>query len=262
MADWLSLKEVSKKTGIPESTLRTWKSLSYITTSTIDNVVMIDYDHLSRFLKQNQVKGLDDEYLKELIKEKELEREVILSHYDDELFLLKTYGLYQPLFDVIIKELGALMTDDKQRELFLAISSGELILRVAERHQMTYAQAIEEYKSILKNLGENTERIAAYRKQTLKRFFAKFNETDPTRVKVQQLFNSRACGILKNEAEIETVRELLEYTSKHGWEKLNDLKGMGEITYQHIIERLCLTHFITNVDEKIRLSPEIATLMI
>ena len=49
MADWLTLKQLSEKRGIPENTLRYWKSLNYIASSTIDNVVMLDDNSVTRF---------------------------------------------------------------------------------------------------------------------------------------------------------------------------------------------------------------------
>lgn len=262
MANWLSLKEVSKKRGIAESTLRSWKILEYIETSTIDNVVMIDDDSLVRLLNTHKTKGLSDEYLKELIKEKEHEREVILSRYGDQLFLLKTQELYQPLFRIIIQELGALITDDMQRELFLSISSGETISRIAIRHNITYAQTVKEYSSILENLGANTERIATFRKQRMAQLFGRFNVSDPTSIPISLICNVRACNILHAEKKIKTVRELLNYANKNGWSSLKKLRGMGVTTYNEIIDALCNTHFITKEDEEIKLSPEVAVLLI
>lgn len=262
MANWLSLKEISEKRGIAESTLRSWKILGYIETSTIDNVVMIDDDSLIRFLNTHKTKGLSDEYLKELIKEKEREREVILSRYGDQLFLLKTQELYQPLFRILIKELGALIMDDMQRELFLSISSGEMISRVAVRHRITYAQAVKEYSSILENLSANTERIATYRKQRMTQLFGRFNVSDPTSIPISLICNTRACNILHVEGKIETVRELLHYANKNGWSSLKKLRGMGATTYNELIDTLCNTHFITKEDREIKLSPEIAALLI
>lgn len=262
MANWLSLKQLSEKRGIAESTLRGWKSLGYIETSTIDNVVMIDDESLTRFLNTYQTSSLNEEYLKELIKEKEREREVILSYYDDTLFLLKTHELYQPLFHILIKELGALITDAAQRELFLSISSGELISRVAVRHGITYSQAVKKYSSILKSLSGNTERIATYRRQRMTQLFGKYNTPDPTSISLSLICNTRACKILQDKEKIETVRELLQYTSKNGWSSLKQLRGMGNTTYNHIIDSLCKANFIVKEKEEVKLSPEISTLLI
>ena len=137
MANWLTLKQLSEKYDVAESILRGWANLGYITSSRIDNIMMLDDESLTRYLDAHQAKGLSEGYLEEIIKEKELEREIVLSCLDDELFLLKTQKLYQPLFHILIEELGRLITDDSQQELFLTISTGEPISRVAARHRIT-----------------------------------------------------------------------------------------------------------------------------
>ena len=172
MSKWLTLQQLSEKRGINETTLRYWKSSGYIKSSTIDNVVMLDDESVSHFLDAHQTKELDEDCLKKIIQEKELEREIMLAHLEDELFLMKTQKLYQPLFHILIEELSALIIDNCQREIFLAISTGEPIARVAARHQMTYAQAAETYNVILDKLGENTQRIATLRQRTMELLFS------------------------------------------------------------------------------------------
>lgn len=98
MANWLSIKFLSEKYGISEAILRGWKTLGYITSSTIDNVVLLDEHSLSHFLDLHKTKGLDEDSLSKLIKEKEWEREMILARMDDELFVLKTQSLYRHFF--------------------------------------------------------------------------------------------------------------------------------------------------------------------
>ena len=155
MSNWLTLKRLSEKYGVSESTLRVWKCLGYVTSSVIENVVMLDEESVIHFWEMRKTKGLNEEYLEKLIKEKEWERDILLSKLDDELFLLRTSELHQPLFHVIIQELGQLITNDREREIFLAISSGKPISWVAANRGMTYAQAVETYSSILRRLGEN-----------------------------------------------------------------------------------------------------------
>ncbi|MEB3374020.1 hypothetical protein SFC43_14470 [Bacteroides sp. CR5/BHMF/2] len=50
-----------------------------------------------------------------------------------------------------MQELGQLITNDTQREIFPAISTGEPISRVAVRQNMTYQETMEAYSNILKN---------------------------------------------------------------------------------------------------------------
>ena len=79
MANWLTIKQLSEKRDIAESTLRNWINLGYITSSTIDNVIMLDDDSLISYLDTHQTKGLNKESPEKLIKEKKMECEIILS---------------------------------------------------------------------------------------------------------------------------------------------------------------------------------------
>lgn len=262
MSKWLTLQQLSEKRGINETTLRYWKSSGYIKSSTIDNVVMLDDESVSHFLDAHQTKELDEDCLKKLIQEKELEREIMLAHLEDELFLMKTQKLYQPLFHILIEELSALIIDNCQREIFLAISTGEPIARVAARHQMTYAQAVETYNVILDKLGENTQRIATLRQRTMELLFSRFDTTNPTNTRISDIFETHANSVLATVANISTVSELLKYASEHGWDSIRKLRGMGTVTYSRMIEMLSNTHFIiVHEDGSIEISPEIATLL-
>lgn len=261
MAHWKTIKQVSEKYGIAETTLRGWTKLGYITHSIINDVVMLDDESMTRHLDTHQIKGLSDDSLNKLIKEKEWEREVILSRFDDELFLLKTQKLYEPLFHILIEELGQLITDNEQRDIFLSISSGEPISRVAARHQMTYDEVVAKYSSILDKLGRNSERIATLRTQAMASF-SKYETDNPLEIHLSRFINDRACNIL-HKMEIDTVYQLLQHTSKYGWPSLKRLDGMGAITYNEIINSLYNANFIIiNKDKTITLSPEIATLVL
>lgn len=263
MSNWLTLKRLSEKYGVSESTLRVWKCLGYVTSSVIENVVMLDEESVIHFWEMRKTKGLNEEYLEKLIKEKEWERDILLSKLADELFLLRTSELHQPLFHVIIQELGQLITNDREREIFLAISSGKPISWVAANRGMTYAQAVETYSSILRRLGENPGRIATFRKRVMDLMFGKYDTEDPTNIPLYNLVDTRAHSILYGEAGMETVRELLQYTSRNGWNSLKRLRGMGSMTYHHIINTLSNAHFIViGEDGSIALSPEIAALVL
>lgn len=65
------------------------------------------------------------------------------------------------------------------------------------------------------------------------------------------------------QANINTVRDLLKYTSKKGWQSLKRLHGIGNIAYAQIIkELLCANFIIADKDGNIELSPEVVALMI
>lgn len=263
MANWMTIQKMAQKYGIDVSVIRGWANLGYVVSSRIDSDMMIDDDSLSRYLDAHKNKGLSEGYLEKIIKEKVLEREVLLSRFEDELFLLKTQALYQPLFHTLIQELGGLITDNRLREIFLAISHGEPISRVAVRYQMTYAQTVATYSSILRKLGEHPERIATYRNRVMNFLFGKYGVDNPLNIPLEKIVDCHAQNVLKTEAEITTVRDLLQYTSENGWNKLKNIKGMGKITYEHVIKMLYNANFImVSEDKSITLSPEIAAMVI
>lgn len=261
--NWMSLKQMSEKHGIAESTLRVWKNSGYITSSTVDNVVMLDEASLTCFLDAYETKGLNPNELENLIKEKELEREVILSKYNDELFLLKTHQQHQRLFDVIIQELAALIMDANERGVFLAISRGEPTARVAKRYRMPHEKVLATYTSILETLSKNAGRIALFRPLTMGRLFGIYGLENPMDTPLTEVFTGRALTVLYEKGKFETIGELLRFTCKRGWNKLNNISGMGPMTYDEIIRTLENKHFIVQGDDGyISVSPQIAALVL
>lgn len=247
MANWITLQQLSQKRGIDESTLRNWKNLGYVASSTVDDVEMLDEDSLTVYLNALQTEALDLDSLENAIKEKKQEYEILLSRLDDELFLMKTQGLHQKLYHIVMEELGHLILDKNLRDMFLAISAGEPIARVAKRHEKTYKETMDSYSDILNQLNENTERIATFRESGIKFFFGRFNSSDPTDVSLDNFLNLHAIFILRK-YNISTVRQLMDFTLTHSWSSLNKLSGLGKVTYNEILLALRNAHYIT-IDE-------------
>lgn len=171
---------------------------------------------------------------------------------------LKTHCLYQPLFHILIQELSQLIVDKRQREIFYSISSGEPISRVSARHKMTYEETVAAYGSLLEKLGENAGRIASFREQAMTIQFGKYGTKDPTDINVYSIFHDRAGHIL-HQNKIQTLRQLLKYTSRHGWSSLKSMKGLGVQTYKDMIHALYHANFIQISKEgNITLSPALA----
>lgn len=262
MANWISLQQLSQKRGIEESTLRNWKNLGYVASSTVNDVEMLDDDSLTVYLNALQTEALDQESLENAIREKRQEYEILLSRLDDELFLMKTQRLHQKLYHVIMEELGHLIIDKSLRDIFLAISAGEPITRVAKRHKKTYEETMDSYSDILNQLSANTERIVTFRESGIEFFFGRFNSSDPTDVSLENFLNLHAIFILRK-YNISTVRQLMDFTLTHGWTQLNKLSGLGKITYNEILLALRNAHYIT-IDESghVEWSPIISALIL
>lgn len=237
--------------------------MGYIASSTIDNEVMLDEDSLIRYLDAHKTKELSEKSLEKIIQEKELEREVLLSQCDDELFVLKTQKQCQKLFHIMIEELGKLIEDDRLREIFLTISSGEPISRVAVRQGMTYERTLVTYQSILNTLNKNSESINMFCARGANSLSGEINISNPLNLPLSSLFHFHAYIVLDHEANINTVRDLLKYTSQKGWHSLKNLHGIGNVTYTRMIKALQDAGFIIiRKDGKIEIAPELAALMI
>lgn len=174
---------------------------------------MLDDDSLLRYLNPPK---LTIGYLEKLIQEKELEQEVLLAQFDDELFLMKTQKKHQQYFYIIIQELRRLITNIRLREIFLVISSGEPISRVALRYEMTYDRTLATYQSILNNLSKHRGKIAALANRGPNSLFSKYSVDAILSMSLTGLMHFHAYIILHREVRISTVRELLRYTSKNG----------------------------------------------
>lgn len=259
MVNWISIKQLSKKRGIAESTLRGWAQLGFISYSTVENTMMLDEGTLIHYLNVHKSQILNEESINKLIEEKKVERETLLSRLDDDIFLLKTQSLYQPLLQILIDELGHLILNDLHRELFLAISGGEPISRVAERYGMTYNETKETYQSVLEELSKNKARIATYRQMAMKSLLDKYKANPPLRIPLRELLSDRICNSLMTTKKIITLDELLQYTAKNGWAKLKDLKNFGGYSYAEMIKSLfCAGFIVIDENKNIELSPELA----
>lgn len=244
MANWLTPNLISEKYGIPESTLRSWKCLGYITSSIIDNHLLLDEDSLINLLEIHKSEALSEDYLQKIIKEKELEREFILSRCEDELFMLKTVMPYRELFRVVINELGQLIVDKRLRDIFLAVSLGEPIVQIAKRHEMKYHEVVATYESILADVNKKVGRVASYYKVPQNPLLSKYNTLDPMSISLSSLMRFHAYSVLKAGGDIYTVGDLLKHTEQFGWISLMNFHQLGKTTYKEIVESLQKGGFI------------------
>ena len=156
-----------------------------------------------------------------------------------------------------------MITEDHEREIFLSVSSGEPIARVAKRNKMTYARVATNYSSILRTLGEHKGRIATFRSRTMELMFDKCNTVTPVNTPLSNLVGAHAYNVLYGEMGFRTVRDLLQYTTQNGWQSLRRFKGMGLVTYKSVMNALRDANFIiVRKDGNIELSPEIDALVI
>ena len=167
MANWLTTKQMSERHDIQEAILKNWANLGYITSSRINDQLFLDDESLDAYLEAHKRLGLEADYLSKIVEEKKLERDFIISRYDDLLYVLRTQKTCKPLYEIIIRELAALILHPVARNIFDAISTGESVEKVAGRHRITYQKTLQIYNSILKGLKLKKDILATYRKRAI-----------------------------------------------------------------------------------------------
>lgn len=106
---------MSERHGVQESTLKSWANLGYITSSRIGEQLFLDDESLATYLEAHKRVGLEMDYLSKMIEEKKLERDYIISKYDDMLYVLRTQKACKPLYSIIIRELTGLIINPDTR---------------------------------------------------------------------------------------------------------------------------------------------------
>ena len=244
MSEWLTVKEMSEKYGIDESNFHEWSKSGCITYFTMGDEKMLDDESFIRYLNEHKVNGLGDEALIQSVKEKELQREMTLSRLEDEVFLLQTHSRYPSLFPILIQELGACILDKCQREIFLAIASGEPVSRVAIRYGMTYDVTVIVYNSVVEKLARNTNRIMTLR-QLATGEQRPVDVNNPMEILLTDILEYRVWIVLHKRKKMRTLYDLLEFTTRHGWMELQRITGIGKPRYEYIIKELSKKDYIT-----------------
>lgn len=257
MAEWLTIKQMSEKYGIDESSLHEWSNLGYITSSVTGDGMRLDDESLVRYLDEHKETGLSEDALIRLVKERELQRENTLSQLKDELFRLKTHSCHPAIFHTLIQELDACIIDERQRGIFLAIAGGEPISRVASRYGMSYDTTVIAYNSTVKKLGKNPTRIATLRHYATNEQ-RPVDLCSPMEIRLIDVFTYHIWNILYKGKKMRTLYDLLEFTTQHEWLKLLEIPGMGKSTYEFIIRMLKEKGYITvREDDVIEIAPKL-----
>ena len=204
--------------------------------------------------------GLQADYLAKIVEEKKLERDFIISRYDDLLYVLRTQKTCKPLYEIIIRELSQLIVHPGARDIFYSISMGESIEKVAGRHRITYGRALQIYNSHLRGLKVRKNVLATYRKHIIDARFQSLADKSKNinlnqeerilQLSVGKVANTRLTNVLYKE-EIRTVGQLLELVSGKGWRWLLKMEGVGRVSYDRLLSNLQLAEVVDESLEQI-----------
>lgn len=269
---------MSKRHDVQEETLRNWANLGYITSAKINNQLFLDDESLVAYLEAHKRLGVQEGYLTKIVEEKKLERDFVISKYDDQLYVLKTQKVCGPLYEVVIRELSGLIAHPEHRDIFYSISKGEPIERVAGRHRITYDRALRVYESLLKGLQKKRNILSSYRKLAMDYRFkcladdscreqSNIQSNIQSKIlskiqgKMQGKVRSKVQGKVQSKEEnilelpihrvanarlanilqlrgISTVGQLLESMSDKEWSSLLEIKNVGRTSYFSLLFNL------------------------
>ena len=232
---------MSSRHDVDEATLRNWANLGYITSTRIKNQMFLDEEDFIAYLDAHKRAGVGEEYLAKMIEEKKMERDFIISQFDDTLYVLKMLKTSGSLFETVVYELSQFISPPEKRDIFYAISTGEPIERVARRHHVTYGHVLRIYESLLDVLKHKKEFLATYRKQALEARMERMSRRDAEiRAKfIVDIADTRSSIALKV-LGIHTVGQLLDQVAVnlHGWKGLLGVRNMGVYSLVILLTRL------------------------
>ena len=248
---------MSERHGIQETILRNWANLGYITSSRINDQLFLDDESLDAYLEAHKRLGLEAGYLSKIVEEKKLERDFIISKYDDLLYVLRTQKTCKPLYQIIIRELAALILHPVARNVFYSISIGESVEKVAGRHRITYEKTLQIYNSILKGLKLKKDILATYRKRAINARFLSLADNNKNinieqeewilQLPVCKVADTRLANVLYNQ-DVRTVKDLLEIVSGRGYHLLSKLQMIGVL--DESLDRILAGHSIGRFEKK------------
>ena len=171
--------------------------------------------------------------------------------------MLRTQNTCKPLYEIIIRELAALILHPVTRDIFYSISTGESVAKVADRHRITYGKTLQMYNSILKGLKLKKDILATYRKRAIDARFLSLVDNNKNinvgqeewilQLPVRKVADTRLANILYNQ-DVRTVKDLLDIVSGRGWKSLLRIEGVGKTSYYHLLSKL---QMIGVVDESL-----------
>ena len=263
---WIGIEEAATKYQVSTRRIITWCKRQEIIYAEVGDYLMLDENSLTDCLKRNIRFSLSEEEHKRRMDEKMKENE-------EEFFLLQSLKELTPLIRLIIKELAVMIRNDERRQLFLYTVLQGNIKDFSVRKRMKYRQAQKAFEGLVQEIKSQAGFLRTYKeenirlKATVRAYEMKFRqigfdndmlmieaeETNPEIFIPEDIkaakalldtpitelkFDIRSQRII-SEADIKTLRELLQITSQYGFRKLRDmLRNFGLVSQKKVEKRL------------------------
>lgn len=202
-----------------------------------------------------------------------------LKENEEELFLLQSLKELTPLIRLIIKELAGMIRNDERRQLFLYTVLQGSIKDFSVQKRIGYRQAQKEFDGMIKEIKTQAGFLRTYKKENIRlkalvrAYEMKFSkdmsgadissadmlggalekDANPETFIPEDMkavialldtpitklnFDIRSQRVIFN-ADIKTLRELLQIISKYGFKRLRDrLPNFGLVSQRKVEERL------------------------
>lgn len=160
MVNWIGIEEASKKYKVSEKRMLQWCEQNEIVSSEIGGYWMIDEDSLKKRLELNK---------RESISKVELEARTmeILQKNHERIFILESLVKLTPIMQIVLKELGEMISKDDCKELFLYLSSGGKTEDYAKEHGLTIIKVQNILDSAILEIQRNIKYLKQYPKKRL-----------------------------------------------------------------------------------------------
>ena len=249
-----------------EEDILRWIKQYKITSSKIGNTWLIDEASFCRVVRQKMRLSQYDEYLAKEVQIRKDEISDILLQLDDLIYLLRSLKKISPLLRLLIKEMASLISNDLKRNIFVDVTSGMNISKVAQKYNITFEKACGIYSASLVYVEKKLGFIYKYR-NTLAENKLKIRrleiENRNQRIEINRLLDvinrttfefaysppvfipASAVKLLSlnltydldleirvinclRALEMETVEDLLRYVKEHGFNKLLGYRNFGK----------------------------------
>lgn len=146
-----------------EEDILRWIKQYKITSSKIGNTWLIDEASFCRVIRQKMRLSHYDEYLAKEVQIRKDEISEILLQLDDLIYLLRSLKKISPLLRLLIKEMASLISNDLKRNIFVDVTSGMNISKVAQKYNITFEKACNIYNASLVYVEKKLGFIYNYR---------------------------------------------------------------------------------------------------
>jgi len=274
----IPLEEAQKLYYTDARNILNWAKKGHITVSRISGSWWVDHYSVLDRIKQNMRVAEFEDYKETELLAKYKELFSLLAKYDDYMFFLRSFWSVAPLFEIMINEIALFIPKANRRKLFIDISMGGNIAKIAEEHNISYDKACLTYSKIINRLLcktgflKNYRQIIGHLSNKIKQLeLSNNNLTEQVKtagivLKAKETFeimdevpievvsvlsknfddlglDTRTRNALRQN-RLETMEDLFRFLKNKGFEGMDDFRNFGKVSLAQLKEKLTECGFI------------------